>query len=85
MIVKKYEGLPTQSKLNLTAYFCSYLSKLSDEQQIKEGVDKVVAFRNKIPSSYKENLYPYINGALQKIGTAKGGDVASYIANAIKE
>lgn len=85
MIVTKYEGLPTQSKLNLTAYFCNYLSKLSDEQQIKNGVDKVVAFRNKIPSAYKENLYPYINGALQKIGAAKGGEVQAYVANAIKE
>ncbi|MFT4152448.1 M1 family metallopeptidase [Parafilimonas sp.] len=85
IIASKYEALPTQSKLNLTTYFCNYLSKLGDEQNIKDGVDKVVAFRNKIPSAYKENLYPVINGALQKIGVAKGGNVQAYVDNAIKE
>jgi len=83
LILAKYETLPTQSKLNLTAYFCGYLSKLDDAQKIKSGVDEVVAFRNKIPSSYKDSLYPYINDALQKIGTAKGGEVQVYVDNAI--
>lgn len=85
LILAKYEGFSTQTKLNLTAYFCTYLSKLSDTQKIKDGIDKVVAFRNKIPSAYKESLYPYINDALEKIGTAKGGDVQAYIANAISK
>lgn len=85
LILAKYDAFSTQSKLNLTAYFCTYLSKLSDTQKIKDGVDKVVAFRNKIPSAYKDSLFPYINDALQKIGTAKGGDVQSYVANAISK
>ncbi len=79
-----YENLSTQSKLNVFIYFCNYLSKLNDEQKIKAGIDKVVDLKTKIPSSQKDEIYPVINEALKKIGTAKGGDVQAYVMNAIK-
>lgn len=85
MISQKYDAMPlSQSKLNLTPQFCTFLSKISDVQKIKTGVDKVIAFRNAIPSAYRTNTDPVINASLQQIATAKGGDVQAYVSNALK-
>ncbi len=82
IIVKWYNGLPPgQGKLQSTATFCDYLSKINDTQKIKNGVDKVVAFRNSIPQQYRSFTDAPINAALQKIADAKGGDVQAYISN----
>jgi len=84
-MMKKYDDLPiSQTKLELTIPFCNYLSKLNDTQKIKQGIDKVVVFKNAVPNSYKSFTDPAIIDALQKIGTAKGGDIQAYVANAIK-
>jgi aminopeptidase N len=85
MIVKKYDDLPLgQGKLNLTPAFCDYLSKLNDTQKIKAGIDKVVAFKNLIPEAYKNFTDPAINAGLEKIATAKGGDIQAYVQSAVK-
>ena len=85
IIANGYNSLSGQSKLNITPYFCNYLSKLNDEQKIKTGIDKVVALKKKIPASQKDDINIVINAALQKIGVSKSGDVQAYIAHAIKE
>ena len=58
--------------------------KLNDEQKIKAGVDKVLAFKNAIPQAYKSFTDPAINAGLQKIASAKGGDMQAYVNNALK-
>ncbi len=85
MIVNKYDALPlSQTKLNITPAFCTYLSKLNDTEKIKAGIDKVVAFRNGIPEQYRSFTDPAIKGGLQKLAAAKGGDVQAYVDNALK-
>ena len=85
IIVKKYDDLPLgQGKLNVTPAFCDYLSKLNDTQKIKAGIDKVVAFKNSIPEAYKNFTDPAINASLEKIATAKGGDIQAYVQSAVK-
>jgi aminopeptidase N len=86
LIMKKYESLPFgQSKFELTPSVCEYLSKLDDEEKIKQGIDKVVAFRNAIPQAYRSFTDPVINGALEKVATAKGGVVQNYVAGFLKK
>jgi aminopeptidase N len=86
MIIKKYDNLPLgQAKLNLTPAFCDYLSKLNDTQKIEQGIDKIIQFKNSIPEAYKNFTDPAINGGLQKIATTKGGEVQTYVSNAIKK
>ena len=82
-ILKMYADMPaSQQKLELTESFCNYLSKLSDEQKIKNGIDKVIAFRNDIPQAYRNFTDPSINAALQTIADAKGANMQAYINNA---
>jgi aminopeptidase N len=85
IVVKKYDDLPLgQQKLNLTPSFCTYLSKLNDPQKIKNGIDKVAAFRNSIPQQYWNFTDPAIKAGLQRIATAKGGDIQAYVQNVMK-
>lgn len=85
MIAKAYDDLPLgQNKIQSTMSFCDYLSKLNDTQKIKEGVDKIVAFRNAIPQQYRKYTDAPINAALQKVADAKGSDVQAYIQTQMK-
>ena len=85
VIFKNYSDMPPgQSKLTATPQFCVYLSKLNDAQKINNGIDKVIAFRNAIPQAYRGFTDPVINGGLQQIATAKGGDVQAYIQTQMK-
>ncbi len=82
-VFKMYSDMPSsQRKLQLTGTFCNYLSKLNDTQKIKDGIDKVITFRNSIPQAYRSFTDPAINAGLQKIADAKGADVQAYISNA---
>ncbi len=83
LIFKTYSDMPaSQQKLEVTPAFCDYLSKLSDEQKIKNGIDKVISFRNAIPGNYRTYTDPPVNAALQKIADAKGAGVQAYINSA---
>jgi aminopeptidase N len=80
LIFKTYADMPTsQQKLEVTPAFCDYLSKLNDNQKIKNGIDKVIAFRNAIPQNYRTYTDPTVNAALQKIADAKGAEMQAYI------
>ncbi len=84
-VVKNYDAMPLgQSKVIATPQFCTYLLKINDALKIKAGVDKVIAFRNLIPQAYRGFTDPVINGGLQQIATAKGGDVQAYIQTQMK-
>jgi aminopeptidase N len=85
-ILKQYEEMPPgQEKFEGTAMFCEFLSKLSDTDKIKRGIDKVMAFRNMIPENYRGFTDPVIKRGLDKIADTKGSEIAQYINNAWKE
>lgn len=84
-ILKQYEETPPgQTKFESTAAFCEYLAKLNDPNKIKQGVDQIISFRNMIPQAYRSFTDQIINNALQKVASAKGGEVKTYIDNAMK-
>jgi aminopeptidase N len=84
-ILKQYQQTPPgQQKFEATAEFCEYLSKISDVNKIKRGVDEIIAFKNMIPETYRSFTDQIINGALQKVASAKGSEVKAYIDNAVK-
>ncbi|HEY1871465.1 MAG TPA: hypothetical protein VGG71_10425, partial [Chitinophagaceae bacterium] len=87
IISKIYDDMPSsnQSKAELTFSFSDYLSKLNNEQKIKEGIDMIVKFKNAVPRSDRGLTDPMINAGLQKIAAAKGGDIQAYATNAIKQ
>ncbi len=75
---------PDQEKFDATMAFSDYLTRVNDIEKLKKGVDKVLAFKNMIPESYREFTDPVLQQALEKIATAKGGEIANYIHNATK-
>jgi len=84
-LAARYEKMIlSQEKIAATVAFCSYLSKLNDEQKIKTGIDKVIAFKNEIPSAYLRYIEPTIKQALDIIANAKGAQMSIYINNALK-
>ncbi len=85
LVLKTYSDMPTsQQKLQVTEDFCNYLSKINDTAKIKNGIDKVIAFRNAIPQAYRSYVDPAINAALQKVVDAKGADMQAYIQTQMK-
>ena len=85
VIMKAYDDMPvSQKKLQATATFCTYLSTLNDTQKIKDGIDKVIALRNAIPQQYRTITDPVVKAALQKVATAKGGEIQTYVDNDLK-
>ncbi|MEP6513196.1 MAG: M1 family metallopeptidase [Parafilimonas sp.] len=86
MIVKKYEDMGiTDARFNLTPAFCDYLAKLNDTQKIKDGIDKVVVFRNAIPAQFRNFTDPVFKSSLQKIAEAKAGEVQAYVDEQLKQ
>lgn len=84
-LIEKYDDLPFgQAKFDLTLPLCTYLSKLSDTEKIKAGVDKVVAFKKSVPEQYRNFTDPAINSGLKKIADTKGGDVQAYVSSELK-
>lgn len=82
---KRYTDMPvSQAKMGATMAFCDYLSKLSDIEKVKSGVDKVISFRNEIPEAYRNFTDPAIKAALEIISNAKGAEMEAYIKNALK-
>ena len=85
LIVKGYMQLGvSQEKFQATPGFCTFLSKMNDEQKIKEGVDKVVEFMKAIPEQFRKFTDQTIKSALQKVSDAKGKIISDYIDNAVK-
>ena len=84
-ISKRYDEMPaSQEKFQATAAYCNYLTKLNDISKIKKGIDKVIAFRNQIPESYRSFTDPVIKEALGYIAEAKGDEIAGYIKSTFK-
>ena len=85
LILEAYDRLPfSEDKLKNTVTFCNYLATLNDMQQIKEGIDKVIDLRNSIPDNYRSFIDPMFKSSLNKIATAKGGEISDYINERFK-
>jgi aminopeptidase N len=84
-IAERFDKAPVgQSKFEALDAFCTYLTKISNSNSVKKGVDMVVKFRNAIPEAYRNFTDPAIKDALKKVSAAKGKDVESYIAEKMK-
>ena len=83
--LERYDNTQSRrQKINLTASFCDYLSKLNDTEKIKAGVNKIVILKILCHRLTEVLLILRINAGLQKIAAAKGGDVQAYVDNALK-
>jgi aminopeptidase N len=65
VIYNHFKKLPFgQQKLEALQPFAQYLGKVNSTENLKKGVDEVVAFREGIPAAYKEQIVPYINNVV---------------------
>jgi aminopeptidase N len=84
-VADAYRNAPlSQEKLMLNDKFANYLVKLNDEAKIKEGIDRMLEFRNAIPSAYRSYVDPSFTGAFNKISKAKGASIDAYIKERFK-
>ena len=79
-IARNYnEAPPSQDKVGASAAFAAYLIKVTDNVNVKKGIDMIVAFRNLIPDQYKSFVDPAIKSGLDKLAKAKGSVIEAYI------
>ena len=76
------------AKIRGTATFADYLSKLKNDENVRKGVDQIMAFRNQIPPQYRTYVDPGFKKALNKISNAKrlegNTQLADYIDGLLK-
>lgn len=84
-VADAYRNAPlSQEKLALNDKFASYLVKLNDEAKIKEGIDRMLEFRNAIPMAYRSYVDPSFSSAFNKITKAKGANIDAYVKERFK-
>lgn len=76
------------AKIRGTATFADYLSKLKNNENVKKGVNEIMAFRNQIPPNYRSYVDPGFKKALSTISDAKRSEgntqLADYIDGLLK-
>lgn len=71
-ILAQYDALPVSyEKFSLTASFVDFLSRVSNTDNFKKAVDKIIEFRDKIPASQKQFTNPYFANMLQGLAQKK--------------
>ena len=84
-IVGRIKNQPlSENKITSALIFCGYLAKLNDTQKIKSGIDEVIAVMKQVPESYRTYTDPAFKQTLQKLATAKGGEIKTYIESMLK-
>jgi aminopeptidase N len=84
-IAGRYDKAPlSEAKLGMTETFCTYLEKVNNTANLKKGIDAILKFKNQIPERFRGFTDPTFKSALNKLGKAKGGEIADYINNALK-
>ena len=67
-IAAKFDKLPVgNAKFNMLEPFADFLGNIKNIDQLKNGVDMIVKFRDSIPQSFRVNTDPFINGVLNSI------------------
>lgn len=74
----------SQEKLTSVNQFGNYLAKINDLAKVKKGIDAILKFRNAIPEQYREYTDPMFKTSLDKLGKAKGSEIATYIEQQFK-
>jgi aminopeptidase N len=71
-VTDNFEKLPLgQEKFNLVPHYAALLSKVSDGDKVRKGVDLIVKFRDAIPQAYRPQTDPFINNALNGLAEKK--------------
>ncbi len=85
-ITGNFDKMPlSQEKFASINPFVEFLSKLTDLEKFKKGVDMLVAFRDQIPGSVRAQTDPYINGfALKGLANKKEAMGAKEMADYVK-
>ncbi|MEP7233008.1 MAG: M1 family metallopeptidase [Ginsengibacter sp.] len=81
-------GPLTQTKVQETMAFASYLAKVKNADHVKKGVDAIMQFRNKIPEQYRKYVDPAFKQAFSRISNAKKAEgnteLSSYVDGLLK-
>ncbi|MDB5201719.1 MAG: family metallopeptidase [Ferruginibacter sp.] len=84
-ISKTYnDAPPTQQKIAMTDKFGDYLVKLNDISKIKTGIDYIINFRKMIPEQFRSFVDPGFKKVFDKLATAKGAEIRSYVDSVFK-
>lgn len=84
-ILDAYDQAPlSQEKLMLNAKLASFLAKVNDINKVKNGIDKMLKFRNAIPAAYRGYVDPSFKSSFDKISKAKGAEVETYVKENFK-
>jgi aminopeptidase N len=80
LVANSFDKAPlSQEKVGASATFAAYLEKVQSIANVKKGIDMIINFRNMIPEQYRGFTDPTIKGGLDKLGKAKGAEIADYI------
>ncbi len=81
-------GPLTQTKVQETMAFASYLAKVKNADNVKKGVNAIMDFRNKIPEQYRKYVDPAFKQAFGRISNAKKAEgnteLSSYVDGLLK-
>ncbi len=84
-IASRFDKAPlSQEKLGMTETFATYLGKIGNVSNVKKGIDIILKFRKAIPEQFRGFTEPTFKSCLEKLGKAKGQEIADYITNGMK-
>lgn len=75
---------PTTDKITASRSFAIYLSKLQDDEKVKQGIDFIMEFRNGLSQINKDEFDPVFQQGLNEISKAKGKAIQDYIKAAFQ-
>ena len=80
LVANSYDKAPlSREKVEASATFAAFLEKVQNIANVKKGIAMIIKFRNAVPEQFRGFVDPTIKGALDKLGKAKGAEVADYI------
>jgi aminopeptidase N len=86
IIASSYRNSPSGSeKVAASGSFSSYLSKISDNTKVKQGIDYILEYRKSIPPQLKDQIEPLFKAGFDEISKAKGKEIEAYINAGLKQ
>ncbi|HMI61715.1 MAG TPA: M1 family metallopeptidase [Puia sp.] len=89
-ISENFDKMPTGGeKFQFVGPYAGLLTKISNTEKLKKGVDILVKFREAIPQAYRNQTDPFINNALSGIASKKQAagqqEQADYVKSKLTE
>jgi aminopeptidase N len=85
IVSKSYDEMPlSEEKIYSSMSFIDFLTKMNDQNKIKDGIDKVASFRKMIPEQYRMYVDMAIKGNLDELSKSKGSEIEDYIKEKMK-